>query len=222
MGNTHERKVVLVKKPFLGGVALLLTAVGLQATPVSPSSCPGSGSIAALVNTGACSLGDLVYSSILSTNSSGVIISETNTTALNGFLFALPVSAGPGQTGDATLGYTITDTAPNSFITGVEVPSYIGSAINGGSVTISESVYGADGSLLGTLNGPGSLALNDVSSVTIQENLAVAGNANGLADIKVVPDYVTLDPTPEPGFYGVLAAGLAGIFMLARRRKKIT
>jgi hypothetical protein len=27
-------------------------------------------------------------------------------------------------------------------------------------------------------------------------------------------------PAPEPGFYGVLAAGLAGIFMFAKRRQK--
>jgi hypothetical protein len=221
MENTSERKVVRVKKPFMLGAALLLAVVGLQATPVSPASCPGSGSIAALVSTAgaSCSLGDLVYSSFLSTNPDVVVISETNTTSLNGYLFSLPLAAGPGQTEDATLGYTITDTGANSFITGVTMPSYIGATINGGSASVSESVFGPGNVLLGTLNGPGSLSFADVNSVTIQENLAVTGN-NGSADIKEVPDYVTLDPTPEPGFYGVLAAGVAGIFLFARRRKK--
>ncbi len=218
MENTNERKVARVKKPFLLGATVLLAAAGLHATPVSP--CPGSGSIAALVSTGACSLGDLVYSSFLSTNPDAVVISETNTPDLNGYLFSLPLAAGPGQTENATLGYTITDTAANSFITGVSIPSYIGATLDGGSASISESVFGPGGVLLGTLNGPGSLALGDVNSVTIQENLAVAGGNHGVADIKVVPDYVSLDPTPEPGFYGVLAAGVAGIFLFARRRKK--
>jgi hypothetical protein len=219
METTNERKVVRIKKPLILGAALLLATVGLQATPVSP--CPGSGSIAALVSTGACSLGDLVYSSFLSTNPYGVVISETNTTSLNGYLFSLPLSAGPGQTEDATLGYTVTDTGLNSFITGVTVPSGIGATSNGGSATISESVFGPGNVLLGTLNGPGSLALGDVSSVTIRENLSVTGN-NGTADIKVVPNYLTVDPlpSPEPGFYGVLAAGVAGIFLFAKRRKK--
>ncbi len=217
MENTNERKVVRTKKPFMLGAALLLAAAGLQATPVSP--CPGSGSIAALVSTGACSLGDLVYSSFSSTNPDVVISSETNTSSLNGYLFSLPFAAGPGQTEDATLRYTITDTGLNSFITGVTIPSYVSGSTNGGSATVSESVFGPGNVLLGTLNGSGSLSFSDVSSVTIQENLSVTGN-NGTADIKEVPGYVTLDPTPEPGFYGVLAAGVAGIFLLARRRKK--
>jgi hypothetical protein len=232
MENTHGEKVVRVKKPFMMGAALLLAAVGLQATPVSP--CPvAPTNYADLVSTEPCTLGSIVYSDFIygSTAVNGtavpedqVSILEESANTLNGFLFSLPMSAAAGQTEDVTLGYTVTDTTPGTLITSVDIPFWAGSAKNGGTASIDETVIGPNG-VLGMVDvGPGTpsakLTFSGVTSLTIVKDLVVNGGINGSATISVLPDYINLDSAPEPGFYGVLAAGVAGIFMFARRHKK--
>jgi len=227
--------MVWVKTPLLVCAVLLLAAFGLQATPAPCSLATNYAQLDAL---GTCQLGDKVYSDFLfaSTNVNFVsvpenqvaILSESSTMNANGFLFSLPMDAGALETQDVTLAYTVTDVGPLSQITSVEVPVFVGSAVGVGSTaSLDETVIGPNKVGLGTLHldpstTSASLTFPGVTSVTIFKDLAVSGGAlpGTSGHISVFADYVDQTGVPEPGFYGVLAGGLAGCFMLAKRRKK--
>ena len=68
--------------------------------------------------------------------------------------------------------------------------------------------------------GTSSYSFTPTDSVTILSliNPSIASvNGNSILALNTITDPVA---TPEPGFYGLLAVGLAGIFMWAKRRHK--
>jgi hypothetical protein len=71
-------------------------------------------------------------------------------------------------------------------------------------------------------NNPAGIPADQILKVA--KTLTVTATANGsLAHISEFADVVTVTGVvPEPSFYGVLAGGLAGIILLAKRRKKTT
>jgi hypothetical protein len=163
------------------------------------------------------------------------INSVSSTPAANGFQFSLPLIAvgatgGTGQTEDVSLSYTVTDTTPGSLITSVDVPVLVGTEQNGGVAQLNETVTGPKG-LLGTIavtpGKSGSLSFAGVTTVTISKDLIVTGglSSTGSASISLFADYVNeagtrMGTVPEPGFYGVLAAGLVVFYSSLRRRKR--
>lgn len=55
----------------------------------------------------------------------------------------------------------------------------------------------------------------------VAKTLTVTAKGAGFASISDFSNVINIDnPVPEPGFYGVLAGGLAGVFLFSKRRKK--
>jgi hypothetical protein len=55
----------------------------------------------------------------------------------------------------------------------------------------------------------------------VAKTLTVTAKGSGFASISDFANVINVtNPVPEPGFYGVLAGGLAGIFLFAKRRQK--
>lgn len=55
----------------------------------------------------------------------------------------------------------------------------------------------------------------------VAKTLTVTAKGSGFASISDFSNVINItNPVPEPGFYGVLAGGLAGVFLFSKRRKK--
>jgi hypothetical protein len=241
MENTDKTNVVRVKKPFLIGAALLLAAVGLQATPVTCASL--SGTYASLEAAGSCTIGDKTFSDFTLTSGT-VTASEVNYTVVPGtmgnygFIFqtASLSASGSGASADMSIGFDVAVTNGTKLIDDAAL-SQAGSILGTGVSTIGETLClgntvlscpaGSTRSLT-TSQGAFGTALSDSINfpvqnyVGVEKDLFVASGAMGLASISTFTETFSQDTAPEPGFYGVLAAGVAGIFMFAKRRKKTT
>jgi hypothetical protein len=238
MHNQNDGNVVRLKTPVLVCTALLLAAIGLQATPV----CPSMGTYATLESLGSCTIGDKTFSGFTFSNSAvGAIPLDATAlqyttidsgTAAIGFQFGVALTAGPGQTNDLGIGYTVY----GSDIDDAQV-TMAGLAVGTGSfATIGETV--CPGSPIATclsslslstfvypVNPPpnrtsDSVTFGPVDTLGVLKDINVIGGATGFASISLFSDTVSQGVIPEPGFYGVLAGGLAGIFLFARRRRK--
>jgi hypothetical protein len=238
MHNQDDRNVVRWKTPFSVGVVLLLAAFGLQATPV----CPTTGTFASLQALGSCTIAGetfntFTYSDSASSGAVPVPASALTYTTIDegpsaiGFLFGIALTAGPDTTNDVGIGYTVL----GSDITDAQV-TMAGLAVGSGSTaSIAETV--CPGSPIATclaslaLNtyvfpAPGPTKTSDnitfapVSTLGVLKDVNVLGGTGGFASISLFSDTVSLGAVPEPGFYGVLAGGLAGVFLFAKRRKK--
>jgi hypothetical protein len=240
MENTNERKVVRVKKPFMIGAALLLAAVGLQATPVTCASLTDT--YAALQTAGSCTIGDKTFSdftfSSATVTNTGLLFTTVNDVAGEyGFSFSTSQLFAAGTAAaDLSIGFTVATTSGKKLIDSAEV-TQTGSAFGGGYGTIGETVcLGSPlvtcpkGDTLSMATSSGALGTDLSDSITftnqslvgISKDLFVTGGGTGFASISNFTDTVNQSATPEPGFYGVLAGGLAGIFMFAKRRSKKT
>jgi len=235
----EERKVVRLKKPILACAVLLGAAMGLQATPV----CPTTGTYAELQALGSCTISDKTFSGFTYSDSAvgaipvapGDLTYTTidNGTSAIGFLFGVALTAtGPASTNDLGIGYTVT----GSDITDAQV-TMAGLAVGAGSsATIAETICpghviaGCLSSLsLSTykiVGGPSktsdSVTFGAVDTLGVLKDVDVAApGAGGFASISLFTDTVSQgNPVPEPGFYGVLAGGMGAVLMFARRRKK--
>jgi hypothetical protein len=234
----EEKKVVRLTKPILACAVLLGAAMGLQATPV----CPTTGTYATLQSLGSCTIGDKDFSGFTYSDSAvgavPVAPSDLTYTVMDsgpsaiGFLFGVALTAGPSAVNDLGVGYTVT----GSDITDATV-TMAGLAIGAGSsATIAETicpghtVAGCSSSLpLSTYaigGGPSKMTdtvtFGGVSTLGVLKDVDVLGGpGTGFASISLFTDTVSQGTTaPEPGFYGLLAAGMGAILMFARRRKK--
>ena len=230
------------KTLFLVCAVLLVAASGLQATPVTCASLSDQ-TFAGLQAAGSCTIGDKTFDNFSFTSadvtSSQLAFSVVNAgSAAIGFNFQTGelTQVGVGAK-DLSIGFDVT--APGPIITSGHL-AQSGAAINGGVASIGETLcLGGDiagcpkGSTrsLTTNAGFGGTALTDsvtfggVTEVGVVKDLSVMGTtATSVASISLFQE--TFDQkssrtgVPEPGFYGLLAGGLAGIFMLAKRRKK--
>jgi hypothetical protein len=250
-------KVVRLKKPILACAVLLGAAMGLLATPVCPTTTPTvTVTYAELESLGSCTIGDKTFSDFTyrmgSSGSAPVPASDVTVTTMNegpsaiGFLFGVDLSAGPGQSNDIGIGYTVngpdmTDAtmtmaggvAPLSNITGSATIAEIvcpGHVISGCAASLPLSVYNINGIPPNTTNTcdfgmkSGVLVCNEgtpiaVNTLGVLKDVNVIGGT-GSASISLFTDTVSQGAVPEPGFYGVLAGGMGAIVMFARRRKK--
>jgi hypothetical protein len=236
----EERKVVRLKKPFLACVTLLGAAMGLQATPVCPSTTAGTPVYySELQSLGSCTIGDKTFSDFTysgsATGATPVPSSDVTVTTIDngtsaiGFLFGVSLNASAGQTNDIGIGYTVT--GPD--ITDAAVTMAGLAAGPGAADSIAEticpgsSIAGCTSSLpLSTYNivgGPSkttdTVSFAPVGTLGVLKDVAVVGGG-GLASISLFTDTVSQTAIPEPGFYGVLAGGVGAVLMFARRRKK--
>jgi hypothetical protein len=239
MENTNDRKVVRVKTPFMIAAALLLTAVGLQATPVTCASLTDT--YAALQAAGSCTIGDKTFSdftfSSATVTNTGLLFTTVNDVAGQyGFDFATSqLFASATNSADLAISFTVAVTDGAKLIDSAEV-TQTGVAIAGGIASIGETVClgspivscpsGNTRSMttsagIGGTHLSDSITFSNQSVVGIAKDLSVVGNG-GFASISLFSDTVNQASAPEPGFYGVLAAGVAGIFMFAKRRSKKT
>jgi hypothetical protein len=236
----EERKVVRLKKPFLACAILLGAAMGLQATPVCPSTTPTvTVSFAELASLGSCTIGDKTFSdftySMSATGATPVPASDVTVTTIDngtsaiGFLFGVSLNAGVGQTNDIGIGYTVTgldiDDATVTMAglaAGPGASNSIaeticpGGVIAGCSSSLPLSVYNIVG---GPSKTTDTVTFSPVDTLGVLKDVSVVGGS-GLASISLFTDTVSQNPVPEPGFYGLLAGGLGAVVMFARRRKK--
>lgn len=238
MKTQEERKVVRLKKPFFACAILLGAAMGLQASPV----CPTTGTYATLQSLGSCTIGDKTFSDFTYSDSAvnAVPVTQSNLTytaidsgpSAIGFLFGVALTAaGPDSTNDLGIGYTVT--GPD--ITDAAV-TFAGTAIGAGSsATIAETICpgntiaGCTSSLPlsaytiagGPTKTSDTVTFGNVNTLGVLKDIDVAApSVGGFASISLFTDTVSQTAIPEPGFYGVLAGGLGAVLMFARRRKK--
>lgn len=227
-----------LKKPFFACAVLLGAAMGLQATPVCPSSTPTTSVYYSQLETmGSCTVGDITFSDF-TYGPMSVPASQVTVTTINdgpsaiGFLFGVNLSAAAGSSADIGLGYTVTGS--NIDDAGVVMD---GLAVGAGSSdTIAETICPGNSialcvsslplSTYNIVNGPSQTSdtvtfKNPVGTVGVLKDINVIAGAGGVASISQFTDVVSQDaPVPEPGFYGVLAGGMGAVLMFARRRKK--
>jgi hypothetical protein len=234
--NSGGRKVVRLKKTFLVGAVFLGAAIGLQATPV----CPTTGTydqLQALNSQGGCTIGDLTFSGFTYGPPGVPDTALTFTTIDNGpssmgFLFGVDLSAGPGSSNDIGLGYTVTGSNiedADLTMAGMAAPPGSGASADiAETICPGHTVAGCLSSLpLSTYSIAGGPSVTSdstnfapVGTVGILKDINVIGGS-GFASISLFTDTVSqMDPVPEPGFYGVLAAGMGAVLIFARRRKK--
>jgi hypothetical protein len=234
----EERKVVRLKKTILGCAIFLGAALGLQATPV----CPTTGTYATLQALGSCTIADKDFSTftfgdsavgaipVTASNLAYTVIDDG--TAAIGFEFSVALTATSGTTNDLAIGYTVT--GPNIDDAGVTMA---GLAVGAGSTaSIGETI--CPGSPIATcvsslplstyIFGSGvppskttdTVTFAPVGVVGVLKDVNVVGGAGGFASISLFSDTVSQSAVPEPGFYGLLAGGMGAVLMFARRRKK--
>jgi hypothetical protein len=234
----EEKKVVRLKKPILACAVLLGAAMGLQATPV----CPTTGTYQTLQTLGSCTIGDKTFAGFTYSDSAVGAVPvapadltyttiDDGTSAI-GFLFGVALTAGPGAVNDLGVGYTVT----GSDITDAAV-TMAGMALGlGSSATIAETICpghviaGCTSSLpLSTYaigGGPSkssdTVTFKGVGTLGVLKDVDVLGGpGTGFSSISLFTDTVSQgNSVPEPGFYGLLAGGIGAIIMIARRRKK--
>jgi hypothetical protein len=240
----EEKKVVRLKKPILACAVLLGATMGLQATPIQPcSTYTNYAQLQALGPTGGCTIADKTFSgftySMSSVGATPVTANEVTVTTIDngpsaiGFLFGVALTAGPGQTNDIGIGYTVTGPditdAAVTMAGGVIPPTNssgaaaIAETICPGHVSagcahsLPLSVYNVNGATPKTSD---EVTFKGVSTLGVLKDVDVFGGT-GIASLSLFTDTVSQgDTVPEPGFYGLLAGGLGAIIMLARRRKK--
>jgi hypothetical protein len=227
--------VVRVKTPFLVCAVPLLAAAGLQATPVTP--CASTGTWATLETAGSCSIDGITYSdfTFLSSNVTASDLNYGIAGTGNGFNFLISnLDAAHSAYADMLIGFEVA-----SSTSGIDLDSasllQIPGTHNGGIAGIGETLC-LDGPAIGcpktdtkgieTYESPFGTSLSDnisfgsVQEIGVAEAVSVLGNG-GFAQVPSFTEVVgVVDPAPEPGFYGVLAGGLAAIFLLAKRFKK--
>jgi hypothetical protein len=237
MKTQEERKVGRLKKPFLACAILLGAAMGLQATPV----CPSTGDYATLMTSyeSGCTIGDKTFSGFTYSDSAvGAIpvpADQLTYTAIDsgpsaiGFLFGVALTAPSGGTNDLGVGYTVT--GPDIADAGVTMAGIATGP--GASATIGETICpghviaGCLSSLpLSTYiiaGGPSKTSdmttFSPVGTLGVLKDVNVVGGS-GFASISLFSDTVSQSAVPEPGFYGVLAGGVGAVLVFARRRKK--
>jgi hypothetical protein len=238
----EERKVVRLKKPLLGCAVLLGAAMGLQATPV----CPTTGTYATLQALGSCTIAVsptdvLTFSGFTYSDSAvgAVPVTAANltyttmdsSTSAIGFLFGVALTAGPSQVNDLGIGYTVTGSGINDAtvtMAGLAVGSGAsasiaeticpGSTIAGCLSSLPLSTYTIAG---GPTQTSDTTTFAPVGTLGVLKDVDVLGGG-GLSSISLFTDTVSQggSSVPEPGFYGVLAGGMGAVLMFARRRKK--
>jgi hypothetical protein len=244
MNIQEEKKVVRLKKPILACAVLLGAAMGLQATPV----CPTTGSYQTLETLGSCTISvsptDVVtFSGFMysdnATNAVPVAASALTYLTIDsgpsdiGFqFFGVPlVASGPNSVNDIGLAYTVTGSDLNDA--GVSMTGFgVGT---GASAAVAETICfpslancssSASLSVFKIVGGPS--LTSDTTTFTgvgtlgvIKDIDAVAIGPGSMATLSAFSDTVSQgNPVPEPGFYGVLAGGIGAVLMFARRRKK--
>jgi hypothetical protein len=234
----EEKKVVRLKKPILACAILFGAAMGLQATPV----CPTTGDYATLQALGSCTIADKTFSGFTYSNSAVNAVPvtsadltyttiDTGTSAI-GFLFGVALNAPAGGTNDLGIGYTVTGpditdamvtmaglavgTGSSASIAETICPGHV---IAGCTSSLPLSTYTFGGGVPPTKDSD-SVTFNGVSTLGVLKDVSVIGGS-GLGSVSLFTDTVSQgDSVPEPGFYGLLAGGIGAIIMLARRRKK--
>jgi hypothetical protein len=239
----EEKKVVRLKRPILACAVLLGAAMGLQATPV----CPTTGNYATLQALGSCTIEGVTFSGF--TYGSGAVGApavpadqlnyETIPPAPGspeiGFSFmGIPLAASAGATNDISIGYDVTGT--NITDAAASIASIVAPSGSGASATLAETICpghtiaGCTSSLSISAYNIAGVAMNEtplpvtfapVGFVGVLKDVDVIGGT-GVASLSAFTDTVSLGggSVPEPGFYGVLGGGMGAIIMFARRRKK--
>jgi hypothetical protein len=201
--------------------------------PAGDSPCAMTGTFAALEATGTCSIGDKTYSNFTlssSTVAPGSVTYQTVNRGIdaNGFTFQLTnFNASGSGSADMTLGFDVT--APAALIIDAQLQE-VGSVLNGGTATIGEvlclggPVIGCPAADTKTLmtswptQPTDTINFSPVTELGVEKDISAVGNGgSGFASISIITE--TISQVPEPGFYGVIAAGMAGILMFAKRRR---
>lgn len=228
------QKVVQTKKSLWVVVAFLGAAISLRASTV----CPTDGTFAKLEALGSCSVGNLVYDnfSLSSPDIAAEAVDYTTVIGpdgLSGFTFE-PTNffqLGIGVK-SLVLGFDATGTAITA-----EHLAEVAPAVLGGVATIGNTSCSAGDVVICPAGSTRALTTETgVLGTTLSDNVTFAGvhevgALNGIFIVGVAPTgFVGLSafsdtfnsaaPVPEPGFYGLLAGGLAGIFLLVRRSTK--
>jgi hypothetical protein len=235
MKAQDERNVVRLNKPLLACSLLLGAAMGLQATPV----CPTTGNYGTLESLGSCTIGDTTFGDFTYGNSAiGAVpvtaSALTYTTIDNGpsaigFLFSVALTAPTGGANTIGLGYTVTGsniTDAGVTMAGVSVGGSGSSASIGETIcpgnTIAACVSSLSLSTYVLSGGPSkstdTATFSPVDTLGVLKGVTVVGGG-GLAVIPLFSETVSESVVPEPGFYGVLAGGVGIVLMFARRRR---
>ena len=224
--------------------SLVAAAVTAFATPMCSDNVTGNGSV--YFGGGySCHIGDLLFSgfSYTPSGSNPIITSQITVDAVGptgtgastdfadiGLSFHAPWSAGPGQTSDATIDFTVTTLGTGTLISDLGLAQTSGISGNGTASVIEQgcapapcNATGGPYYVLTFQDGGGESAQGETyfagqSSISVLKDIAVTGGSgNSFAGISVVQDTFSV---PEPVSMGLMGGGLTllGLARLRRRR----
>jgi hypothetical protein len=224
---------------------LATTAMTAFATPACSDDVTGNGSL--YFGSGySCQIGDLLFSNFSYTASGTNPISSNQITvdavgptgtgaSINfadiGLSFHAPWSAGPGQTTDGTIDFTVSALGTGTLLSDLGLAQTSGVAGTGTASVIERGCGPAPCNATGGSyyvltfqtgsadDAQGETSFNGQCSVSVEKDIAVNGG-NAFAGISVVQDTFS-QPAPEPVSMGLMGGGLAllGVVRLRRRSK---
>lgn len=234
---------MLRKLSLIAALGLVATVATAFATPMCSDNVTGNGSV--YFGGGySCQIGDLRFSGFSYTPSgtNPIIVSQitvdavgpTGTGAMTnspdiGLSFHGTWSAGPGQTSDGTIDFSVSEIGPGTLISDLALAQTSGISGNG---TASVAERGCAPAPCNATGGPyllltfqdsgGSSAQGETSfagqsSISVEKDIAVTGGT-GFGSISVVQD--TFSQVPEPACMGLMGGGLA-LLGLARLRRSL-
>jgi PEP-CTERM motif-containing protein len=180
-----------------------------------------------------CSLGPLLFSNFSYASSasgggiappdSGINVLPVTLGGESGFQFSGAFLAGPNQTSDGVIGYTVT-------CVGCSLTDWQLKIVAGATGTGSASVVevASNGQSLFTFTGGGINILSDggpfipsSTATVVTKDIGASGGTDGAGHVSVVDNLWSTSAVPEPGTLALLGTGLVGVTTLLRRKIKL-
>jgi len=199
--------------------ALLLSTFFCVTSSVGWGSTCSPGTMASYLGAAPCSIGSLTFSNFSYTpagTAPGAAAVKVTPDGL-GFQFTGAFDAGPGETADGLIGFTVSGAISDHLFASMGGYGYSGDA----TVSVKESVSsGAALSLFSNSGGTveeGALRFPRLRSLTVTEAIAVNGGLTGGASLSQSVDQFA---ATEPGSILLFASGLLPLAGYIRRRQR--